>query len=50
MLYYIDNVFQKLKVYSLIGFLLSIIPKNKNKIIFTSFPNFSDYVLIFMNT
>lgn len=47
MLYYIDNVFQKLKVYSLIGFLLSVIPKNKNKIIFTSFPNFSDYVLIF---
>lgn len=47
MLYLIDNFLQKFKIYSLIGFFLSFIPKNKNKIIFTSFPNFSDYVMIF---
>ena len=42
----IDELFQKFKIYSLLGIFLSLIPKSR-KIIFTSYPNYSDSVLAF---
>ncbi len=42
----IDALFQKFKIYSLLGIFLSLIPKSR-KIIFTSYPNYSDSVLAF---
>jgi hypothetical protein len=38
----IDQFLQKFKIYSLLGFFLSLIPKNKNIWLWTSYPFLSD--------